>query len=61
MPGVEKCNVDIHIEDGVLNVEGRLDLTKYQRLQPLYTEYNIGRYGASVFPTRSTRTKLQLK
>jgi HSP20 family protein len=28
MPGVEKNNVDIHVEDGVLNVEGRLDLTR---------------------------------
>lgn len=47
MPGVEKNNVDIHVEDGVLNVEGRLDLTKYQGLQPLYTEYNIGHYSRS--------------
>ena len=47
MPGVEKGNVDVHVEDGVLNVEGRLDLTKYQGLQPLYTEYNIGHYSRS--------------
>jgi HSP20 family molecular chaperone IbpA len=47
MPGVEKGNVDVHVEDGVLNVEGRLDLTKYQGLQPLYTEYNIGHYARS--------------
>jgi|SRR6516164_1386715 HSP20 family molecular chaperone IbpA len=47
MPGVEKNNVDIHVEDGVLNVEGRLDLTKYRGLQPLYTEYNIGHYSRS--------------
>jgi len=45
MPGVEKKNVDLRVEDGVLHVEGRLDLTKYQGLQPLYTEYNIGHYG----------------
>jgi HSP20 family protein len=44
MPGVEKKNVDINVEDGVLSVEGRIDLTKYQGLQPLYTEYNIGHY-----------------
>jgi HSP20 family protein len=47
MPGVQKGNVEIHVEDGVLNVEGRLDLTKYQGLQPLYTEYNIGHYSRS--------------
>lgn len=47
MPGVEKNNVNVRIEDGVLNVEGRLDLSKYQGLQPLYTEYNIGHYSRS--------------
>jgi HSP20 family protein len=47
MPGVEKKNVNIRVEDGVLNVEGRLDLAKYQGLQPLYTEYNIGHYARS--------------
>ena len=44
MPGVEKGNVDVRVEDGVVAVQGRLDLSKYQGLQPLYTEYNIGHY-----------------
>ena len=47
MPGVEKANVQLHVEDGVLNVEGRLDLSKYQGLLPVYTEYNIGHYSRS--------------
>jgi HSP20 family protein len=47
MPGVEKNNVTVRVEDGLLYVEGRLDLTKYQSLQPLYTEYNIGHYSRS--------------
>src|SRR5438445_4153021 len=47
MPGVEKNNVDVRVEDGVLYVEGRLDFSKYQNLQPLYTEYNIGHYSRS--------------
>ena len=47
MPGVEKGNVNVHVEDGVLFVEGRLDLAKYRGLQPLYTEYNIGNYSRS--------------
>ena len=47
MPGVEKSNVSINVEDGALNVEGRLDLAKYRGLQPLYTEYNIGHYSRS--------------
>jgi HSP20 family protein len=47
MPGVEKNNVEISVEDGVLKVEGRLDFSKYQGLQPLYTEYNVGNYARS--------------
>ena len=47
MPGVEKNNIDVRVEDGVLSVQGRLDLSKYQGLQPLYTEYNIGHYSRS--------------
>jgi hypothetical protein len=27
MPGVDKSNVDVRVEDGVLNVQGRLDLS----------------------------------
>jgi HSP20 family protein len=47
MPGVEKSNVDVRVEDGVLKVEGRLDFSKYEGLQPLYTEYNVGHYSRS--------------
>jgi HSP20 family protein len=47
MPGVEKKNVEINVEDGMLNVQGRLDLTEYQGLTPLYTEYNVGHYSRS--------------
>jgi HSP20 family protein len=47
MPGVEKSNIAVRVEDGLLYVEGRLDLTKYQGLQPLYIEYNIGHYSRS--------------
>jgi HSP20 family protein len=47
MPGVERSNVNVHVKDDVLRVEGRLDLSKYQGLQPLYTEYNVGHYARS--------------
>jgi HSP20 family protein len=47
MPGVEKKNVDVRVEDGVVYVEGRLDFSKYQNLQPVYTEYNVGHYSRS--------------
>jgi len=47
MPGIEKDNVEINLEDDVLDVQGRLDLAKYGGLQPLYTEYNVGHYARS--------------
>jgi HSP20 family protein len=47
MPGVEKDNINISVREGVLNIEGRLDFSKYKDLQPLYTEYNVGNYSRS--------------
>lgn len=47
MPGVEKSSVEIHVEDSVLKIDGRLDFSKYEGLQPLYTEYNVGNYSRS--------------
>src|SRR5689334_14080474 len=47
MPGVEKNNVDIKVEAGVLHVDGHLDFAKYEGMQPVYTEYNIGHYRRS--------------
>jgi HSP20 family protein len=47
MPGVHKGNVDVRVEDDVLKVEGKLDFSEYQGMQPVYTEYNIGHYARS--------------
>ena len=47
MPGVDKNRVDINVADGILSVQGQLDFSKYEGMQPLYTEYNIGNYGRS--------------
>jgi HSP20 family protein len=47
MPGVDKSNVDINIDDGVLTIEGRIDFSKYQGLRPVYSEYNIGNFRRS--------------
>ena len=44
VPGVEKKDLDINLENDVLRVEGRIDFTKYEGLDPLYTEYNVGHY-----------------
>ena len=44
IPGVQKKDMDIHIENDVLRVEGRVDFGHYEGLEPLYTEYNIGHF-----------------
>lgn len=44
MPGVDKGNIDVSVEDDVLDVEGRIDFAKYQGLTPIYTEYPVGHY-----------------
>ena len=47
MPGVDKGSVEVKVENDVLNIDGRVDFSKYDRLQPLYTEYNVGHYARS--------------
>ena len=61
MPGVDKSNLDINIENGVLTVAGRIDFTKYEKLQPIYTEYNIGHYRRSftLSPSRVDQEKIR--
>jgi HSP20 family protein len=44
MPGVDKEKVDVNVENDILTIEGRIDYSKYEGLQPVYTEYNIGHY-----------------
>src|SRR4029450_11507343 len=44
MPGVEKKDIDINLENDVLRVEGRIDFGKYEGLEPLYTEHNVGHF-----------------
>ena len=44
MPGVDKENVNVGVENDILTIEGRIDYSKYEGLQPVYTEYNIGHY-----------------
>jgi HSP20 family molecular chaperone IbpA len=44
MPGVEKDDIDVNINDDILQIEGRINLSKYTEMQPVHTEYNIGHY-----------------
>lgn len=47
MPGVGKDDLEVSLENEVLTVSGKIDLAKYEKLQPVYTEYNIGPYRRS--------------
>jgi HSP20 family molecular chaperone IbpA len=44
MPGVEKSAIDIRLEKGVLTVTGRVDSRKYENLEAIYSEYNVGNF-----------------
>jgi HSP20 family protein len=47
MPGVSKESVEVGVENDVLTINGQIDFSKYEGLQPLYIEYNIGNYSRS--------------
>jgi HSP20 family molecular chaperone IbpA len=47
LPGAEKSAVNVSVENDVLKVEARIDVSKYQGLEPLYTEYNVGHFARS--------------
>jgi HSP20 family protein len=47
MPGVDRDNIDVMVENGVLTVEGKINFNKYEGLEPVYGEYNIGPYRRS--------------
>jgi HSP20 family protein len=47
MPGVERKDIDIALDNDVLRVEGRIDFAKYEGMEPVYTEYNVGHYARS--------------
>ena len=44
MPGVDEQSLDVHLDNGVLTIEGQVDVKDYENTTPLYTEYNVGNY-----------------
>jgi HSP20 family protein len=44
IPGVEKKDLDVQLANDVLRVEGRIDFSKYEALEPVYAEYNVGHF-----------------
>ena len=47
IPGVDKKDLNVDLENDTLRVEGRIDFSKYKGMEPLYTEYNVGHYTRS--------------
>jgi HSP20 family protein len=47
MPGVEKKDLDVSLENNTLRVDGRIEFSKYDGMEPVYTEYNVGHYTRS--------------
>jgi HSP20 family molecular chaperone IbpA len=44
MPGVDRDSIEANVEDNVVTIQGRIDFSKYEGMQPVYTEYE-GRRG----------------
>jgi HSP20 family protein len=47
MPGVEKNDLHVGLENDALRVDGRIDYSKYKEMEPVYAEYNVGHYARS--------------
>jgi HSP20 family protein len=44
MPGVKQSDVEVTLDKGILTIVGTVSTDVYQKLSPLYTEYNVGNY-----------------
>jgi HSP20 family molecular chaperone IbpA len=44
MPGVDCNSIEASVVNDVITIEGRIDFSKYEGMQPVYTEYNVGHY-----------------
>jgi HSP20 family protein len=47
VPGVDRKNIDVKLENNELHVEARIDFTNYEGMEPLYTEYSVGHFARS--------------
>jgi HSP20 family molecular chaperone IbpA len=44
VPGIDERSLTINLDDGLLTIEGQVNLQDYENLSPAYTEYNVGNY-----------------
>lgn len=56
MPGVAKENLSRDLENDQLHVEGRIDFSNYENMDPVYTEFNVGHYQRG-FPLSKTLSR----
>ena len=47
VPGVDRKDIEIKLEEDELRIEARIDQAKYDGMEPLYTEYNVGHFARS--------------
>ena len=62
VPGVAHEAVQIELKDDVLRVEARIDASKYEGLEPVYTEYGVGHWArAFALPERVDRERIEAR
>jgi HSP20 family protein len=44
VPGVAKSDIDIRLDKGQLTITSNIDSKRYEGLEPIYSEYNVGNF-----------------
>ena len=57
LPGVKKEDVSVKLENNVLEIDGRIDYRPYEKLNPVYAEYNIGNYARKFTVSHAVDTR----
>jgi HSP20 family molecular chaperone IbpA len=47
VPGVDEKSLQVSLEDGLLSISGAVSLAPYEKLRPVYTEYEVGNFEQS--------------
>ena len=47
VPGVDKDDLDVRVEQDRLTVQARISLEPYSNMKPVYTEYGVGHFARS--------------
>ena len=57
LPGVKKEDVSVKLENNILDIEGRIDYQPYEKLNPVYAEYNIGNFARKFTVSHAVDTR----